>query len=174
MRALLDVNVLIALLDQGHAMHQSATRWFAGYGGDGWASCPITQNGCVRVMSHPSYPDPLPVGAVIDRLAEAIETGEHEFWPDDVSLLDGRIADPRRIHGPRQVTDVYLLALAVRRGGCFVSFDSSIPRTAIRGAEKKHLLALWRPAAPVDHHRVDHWCRSSLPEVKSTTAGERA
>ena len=142
MRALLDVNVLIALLDQDHSMHTPAHRWFAARAGDGWASCPITQNGCVRIMSHPNYPNPLKVGAIMERLGEAIVTAEHEFWPDDVSLLDSRIADRNRIHGPRQVTDLYLLALAVRQGGCFVSFDPSIPRTAIRGAERKHLIAL--------------------------------
>jgi len=142
MRALLDVNVLIALLDQDHSMHAPALRWFAARAGDGWASCPITQNGCVRIMSHPNYPNPLKVAAIIERLGEAIATDEHEFWPDDVSLLDSRIADRNRIHGPRQVTDLYLLALAVHQGGCFVSFDPSIPRTAIRGAERKHLIAL--------------------------------
>jgi len=136
------VNVLIALLDQDHSMHAQALRWFAARAGDGWASCPITQNGCVRIMSHPNYPNPLKVAAIIERLGEAIATDEHEFWPDDVSLLDSRIADRNRIHGPRQVTDLYLLALAVHQGGCFVSFDPSIPRTAIRGAERKHLIAL--------------------------------
>lgn len=142
MRALLDVNVLIALLDQDHSMHAAATDWLEDDGHDGWASCPITQNGCVRVMSHPSYPNPLPVAAIMDRLGEAIAAGEHEFWPDDVSLLDVRIADRKRIHGPRQVTDLYLLALAVRRGGRFVSFDGAIPRTAIRNAERTHLVTL--------------------------------
>ncbi len=123
-------------------MHAPALRWFAARAGDGWASCPITQNGCVRIMSHPNYPNPLKVAAIMERLGEAIATDEHEFWPDDVSLLDSRIADRNRIHGPRQVTDLYLLALAVHQGGCFVSFDPSIPRTAIRGAERKHLIAL--------------------------------
>ena len=142
MRALLDINVLIALLDQDHSMHAQAGRWFAAKASGGWASCPITQNGCVRIMAHPSYPNSLKVGAIIERLGEAIATAQHEFWVDDVSLLDSRIADRTRIHGPRQVTDLYLLALAVRRGGCFVSFDSSIPRTAVKGAEKKHLVTL--------------------------------
>jgi uncharacterized protein len=142
MRALLDVNVLIALLDQDHAMHGQAVRWFAAKAVDGWASCPITQNGCARVMSHPGYPNPLKVGAVMERLAEATATRQHQFWPDDISLLDAGVADPTRIHGPRQVTDLYLLALAVRRGGCFASFDAAIPRTAIKGAENKHLVIL--------------------------------
>jgi len=142
MRALLDINVLIALLDQDHSMHAQASRWFSAKAAGGWASCPITQNGCVRIMSHASYPNPLKVGAIMERLGEAIATARHRFWADDVSLLDASIADRTRIHGPRQVTDLYLLALAVRRGGCFVSFDSSIPRTAINGAEKKHLVTI--------------------------------
>ena len=142
MRALLDINVLIALLDQDHSMHGQAGSWFAVNAGSGWASCPITQNGCVRIMSHPSYPNPLQVGPIMERLGEAIATAQHQFWADDVSLLDSRVADPTRIHGPRQVTDLYLLALAVRHRGCFVSFDSSIPLTAIKGAEKKHMVAL--------------------------------
>jgi toxin-antitoxin system PIN domain toxin len=142
MRALLDINVLIALLDQDHSMHTQAGGWFAAAVGSGWASCPITQNGCVRIMSHPSYPNPLQVGAIMERLGEAIATAHHQFWADNISLLDPRVADRTRIHGPRQVTDLYLLALAVRQGGCFVSFDASIPRTAIKGAEKKHLVTL--------------------------------
>ena len=142
MRALLDVNVLIALLDADHALHPSATSWFAGHARAGWASCPITQNGCVRVMSHPGYPNALPVRSIIERLREACASAHHEFWPDDVSLLDGKVADAARIHGPRQLTDVYLLALAVRRGGQFVTFDGSVPREAVKGAERKHLLVL--------------------------------
>jgi uncharacterized protein len=142
MRALLDINVLIALLDQDHSMHEPAARWFAAKAVAGWASCPITQNGCVRIMSHPSYPNPLKVGAIMERLGEAIATDRHQFWADDISLLDARVADCNRIHGPRQVTDLYLLALAVRQAGCFVSFDSAIPRTAIKGAERKHLVTL--------------------------------
>lgn len=142
MRSLLDVNVLIALLDQDHSIHERARDWFAVHVRGGWASCPITQNGCARIMSHPGYPNPLPVGAVMERLREATATTHHQFWADDVSLLDARVADHTRIHGPRQLTDLYLLALAVRHRGCFVSFDSSIPLAAIKGAERKHLLAV--------------------------------
>jgi hypothetical protein len=93
-------------------------------------------------MSHPNYPNLLKVGAIMERLAEAIATAEHEFWPDDLILLDARVVDRERIHGPRQVTDLYLLALAVRHGGCFASFDASLPRTGVRGAERRHLIAL--------------------------------
>ena len=142
MRALLDVNVLIALLDADHSLHRRATEWFVGHARLGWASCPITENGCVRIMSHPGYPNPVAVRAVIERLREAAAGTRHEFWPDDVSLLDRDIADHRRIHGPRQITDLYLLALAVRHGGCFVTFDATVSRDAVTGAAERHLVAL--------------------------------
>ena len=141
-RALLDINVLIALLDPDHSLHQRARDWFGQNAASGWASCPLTQNGCMRIMSHPGYPNALPVRSVMERLREATSSAYHEFWPDGVSLLDPRITDGSRIHGPRQLTDVYLLALAVSRAGRFVSFDASVPVSAIKGAEKKHIIAL--------------------------------
>ena len=142
MRALLDVNVLIALLDADHSLHARATQWFGAHARAGWASCPITENGCVRIMSHPGYPNALPVRAVMERLAEASASRFHEFWPDDISLLDGQVTISTRIHGPRQITDVYLLALAVRHGGHFVTFDNSVAHSAVIGAEKRHVLVL--------------------------------
>jgi toxin-antitoxin system PIN domain toxin len=142
MRALLDVNVLIALLDADHTLHGAATAWFGRHGPGGWASCPITENGCVRIMSHPGYPNPLPVRAVIERLAEARASSLHEFWADDISVLDARIADPARIHGPRRITDVYLLALAIRHDGRFVTFDPAVARDAVIGADESRLLVL--------------------------------
>ena len=142
MRALLDVNVLIALLDPDHASHHTAMTWFVKHAEEGWASCPITQNGCVRIMSNPSYPNSLPVQAVVTRLAEACRAEVHEFWSDEVSLLDPEVVDSTRIHGPRQLTDIYLLALAVRHRGRFVTFDSGIPLAAVRNARPPHLVVL--------------------------------
>ncbi len=142
MRALLDVNVLIALLDADHASHSAARLWFEKHAKAGWASCPITQNGCIRIMSHPGYPNSLPVRAVVERLAEAASHELHEAWPDDVSLLDPAVADASRIHGPRQLTDLYLLALAVAHKGRLVTFDKAIPLEAARGAEKRNLVVL--------------------------------
>jgi uncharacterized protein len=141
-RALLDVNVLIALLDSDHASHHSAISWFSKHAIEGWASCPITQNGCIRIMSNPGYPNRLPAQAVIEHLAEACQQDIHEFWPDEVSLLDSEVVDSTRIHGPRQLTDVYLLALAVRHGGRLVTFDTGVPLAAVRKATRQKLLIL--------------------------------
>jgi predicted nucleic acid-binding protein len=78
-RAPLDVNVQIALLDADHSLHSRATQWFSGREKRGWATCPITENGCARVMSHPGYPNALPVRAIMQRLAEARTGSSHEF-----------------------------------------------------------------------------------------------
>lgn len=142
MRALLDVNVLIALLDAAHVGHTAATRWLAGQIEGGWASCPITQNGCIRIMSQPAYPGPLAAAAVAERLAEATRDPSHEFWADDISLLEPAAIDWQRVLGHRQVTDSYLLALAVRHQGRFVTFDRRIGIAAVPGAKAKHLAVL--------------------------------
>jgi len=142
MRALLDVNVLIALLDSDHSLHARATDWFRGAAPEGWASCPITQNGCVRIMSHPGYPNAFPIRSVVERLTAATEAEFHEFWPDDASILDSSLIDASRIHGPRQLTDVYLVALAVQHAGRFVTFDTGIPLAAAIRAKTRHLVVL--------------------------------
>ena len=93
MRALLDVNVLIALLDAQHLHHEAAVHWLKDNIRHGWATCPITQNGCLRTMAQPAYPNCLPASAVAERLREATATAHHQFWPDHVSLLDPQVAD---------------------------------------------------------------------------------
>jgi toxin-antitoxin system PIN domain toxin len=142
MRALLDVNVLIALLDADHVSHAAAKGWFAAHAEHGWASCPITQNGCVRIMSHPGYPNTRTVTEVAERLRGATVHPAHDFWPDDQSILDGSLIDVTRVHGPRQLTDTYLLALAVKRDGCLVTFDGAIPVNAVYGAMRRHIVTL--------------------------------
>ncbi len=139
MRALLDVNVLIALLDAGHVHHGAAMRWLSQEVGHGWASCPITQNGCIRIMSQPAYPGALPVGEVAARLKEAALDSSHRFWPDDIDLLQDQVVHWPHILGHRQLTDVYLLALAVKHGGRFVTFDARSSVDAVAGAGAQHL-----------------------------------
>lgn len=142
MRALLDVNVLVALLDADHADHRRARAWLEAEIGSGWASCAITQNGFVRVVSQPRYPSPVAIAAAIERIGRAARSEHHAFWPCDVSLLDAGVIDRRLLHAPRQVTDAYLLALAVAHGGRFVSFEGAIPLAAVVGAEAHHLVVL--------------------------------
>ncbi len=142
MRALLDVNVLIALLDAGHVHHRLAMDWLESAVRHGWASCPITQNGCIRIMSHPEYPNPFPTSQVAERLGEAAAGEEHEFWPDEISLLDTQVFNWSYILAPREVTDVYLLALAVHNRGRLVTFDRGIGIEAVKNANNDNLLIL--------------------------------
>ena len=114
MRALLDVNLLIALLIAGHVHHSAATHWLAEHLSNGavagWASCPLTQNGCLRILSNRAYAGHQPLAAVAARLTEATTTTHHEFWPDDLSVLEpSRFAHDRWL-ASRQITDAYLLA----------------------------------------------------------------
>lgn len=141
-RALLDVNVLLALLDSDHADHAHAQQWAAEGLRGGWASCAVTENGFVRVLSQPRYPSPVPAAQAADLLAEAAAGGDHAFWNCDLSILSTEQIDLRRIHSGRHLTDAYLLALATRQDGRLVTFDRSIPASAVPAARAEHLLVL--------------------------------
>jgi toxin-antitoxin system PIN domain toxin len=141
-RSLLDVNVLIALLDAAHIHHALATTWLQRAIGTGWASCPITQNGCIRIMSQPAYPGALAAADVAQRLGEAAAGPAHQFWPADIDLVQVGAVDWQRVLGHRQVTDVYLLALAVRRAGRLVTFDRRITAAAVPGASAAQLVVI--------------------------------
>ena len=142
MRALLDVNVLVALLDADHIHHGMARDWLGANIADGWASCAVTQNGCIRILSQPNYPHALAPSDVAARLKEATEAPFHHYWTDAPSLLTSSLVDWQHVHGSTQVTDAYLLGLAVHHGGRLVTFDHSVPRRAIPGADPEHLLLL--------------------------------
>jgi hypothetical protein len=137
MRALLDVNVVIALLDPDHAFHERAHAWWAAQAKSGWASCPIVENGVVRSMSHPGYSQGarFTPGDLISRLRTFATQTNHEFWPDDVSLRDGKLFTAERIHSSRQLTDLYLLALAGKHAGRLATFDQGIAISAVCGAK---------------------------------------
>ena len=141
-RALLDVNVLLALLDRDHIDHATARWWLEREIEWGWASCPITENGFVRVISQARYPSPITPAQAMELLRRACSGPHHAFWPCDVSVLDHEKIDPTRILGPRQVTDSYLLALATANDGRFVTFDRSVPLPAVRGATPANLTIL--------------------------------
>jgi len=142
---LLDVNVLIALLDPAHVNHDQAHHWFGQHAkAHGWATCPLTENGLVRILSNPRYPniDWLPRD-ILQHLHHFLvpELG-HEFWPDSVSLGDATLFRHEFIVSHKQLTDVYLLGLAMKRGGALVTFDRSIPLAAVAGADARNLVVL--------------------------------
>lgn len=141
-RALLDVNVLLALLDADHLDHDRAWEWADTELADGWASCAITENGFVRIISQPRYPSPISPHRAVDLLRTSRDGSDHAFWPCDVSSLDPEVLTTERIHGPRQLTDAYLLALAVHHDGRFVTFDRRVGGDAVPGARPEHLVAL--------------------------------
>lgn len=142
MRALFDVNVLIALLDRDHVHHAAATVWRDKHIDHGWASCPITQNGCLRIMSQPRYPNSLPVHAIVERLRGATSTTHHSFIPDNLSLLDSSLIEHRRLLSPNQLTDVYLLALATENACRFVTFDQAVPTAAAKVSGRENLVVI--------------------------------
>jgi toxin-antitoxin system PIN domain toxin len=141
MRALLDINVIIALLDPDHTFHDRAHAWWAQNQAEGWASCPITENGVVRIMSNPAYSERarFTPADLIARLQTFASQTSHAFWPDDISLRDANIFAPERILGSRQLTDVYLLALATKHGGTFATFDGNIPVAPARSSVADNL-----------------------------------
>ena len=142
MRALYDVSVLIALLDENHKAHDSALKWALDNAGQGWASCPITQNGCLRILSQSKYQNPLSFAEALGRLISAVSTPHHQFFTDDISLLDETMISHPSISSHSELTDVYLLALAVAHGARFVTLDTHIPRSAVMGATPEHLVEI--------------------------------
>jgi hypothetical protein len=138
---LLDVNVLIALIDPGHIQHDRAHEWFAKSGNKAWASCPLTENGVLRIVGHSRYPSsPGTPAAVAELMSSFLALPGHEFWPDDVSLFDSE-----RVHGARllnsgQVTDTYLLALAAAHGGQLATFDRNLVADAVVNGSQSLLL----------------------------------
>jgi toxin-antitoxin system PIN domain toxin len=139
--ALLDVNVLVALFDPDHVHHDAAHTWFATARSHGWATCPLTENGLVRVLSNPAYsPSPELPGGVLERLTVFRQSGGHAFWAADLWLGEPRLLAPGASLSHRNVTDVYLLALAVRRDARLATFDRGIPLAAVEGASPRHLV----------------------------------
>ncbi len=140
---LLDVNVLIALFDPNHLHHDSAHAWFNSVGPRGWASCPLTQNGFVRVLSNPAYAGRrTTVADAAARLRRFMEASHHQFWSDHLSILDPTRVVADQLAGHREITDAYLLALAVDRHGALATFDAHVRLSAVVGAEAHHLEVL--------------------------------
>ncbi len=137
---LLDVNVIIALCDPAHPHHSSARGHFVtGLTRDGWATCPLVENGFLRIFGARSYPggpgSPEVARTVLDRLQHA---GGHQSWPDEVSLMDSHRFP--FLPSSKHLTDLYLLGLAVKRGGCLATFDAGIDASLVPGGTAAYRL----------------------------------
>jgi toxin-antitoxin system PIN domain toxin len=125
--ALLDVNALIALFWPDHGFHDRAITWFDDNAGSGWATCPLTQAGFVRIISNPAFSVTAPTPReAIELLKTNLAHPKHQFWPEDVAL--SLCVEPfvKSIHGHQQITDAYLLGMVRRRKGRLVTFDRGV------------------------------------------------
>jgi uncharacterized protein len=133
---LLDTNLLIALLWPSHEHHQVAVKWFGRHRGRGWATCPLTQSGFVRIVSNPVFSrDAVQPREAVHVLAANLAATDHSFWADDVPLPEAVAFTGFRLVGHQQVSDAYLLGLAIRKGGMLATLD-------------RHIALLTEPAAP--------------------------
>ncbi|MGH9155912.1 MAG: TA system VapC family ribonuclease toxin [Acidimicrobiales bacterium] len=148
MRLLLDVNVLVALAWPNHVHHQVARNWFGDRAGDGWATCPPTESGFVRVSSNPVLPHAVTPAEAFELLHRLRGVGSHAFLSDDISLVGSEHADRSRIASHRLVTDAHVLAVARRHGGALATFDRGIRRSLSRGRRDETIVLVGDGSAP--------------------------
>lgn len=141
-RFLLDVNVLIALIDPAYVQHDRAHEWFASSGRQAWATCPLTENGVLRIVGHARYPNSPGTPAAVAELMRGLRAlPGHEFWPDDLTVFDVQRIHSERLLDSAQVTDSYLLALASAHGGKLATFDRRLVTSAVvNGSQAIHLI----------------------------------
>ena len=140
MRALFDLNFLVAFLDPGHDHHRRAQDWWSANAELGWATYPLTENGFVRILSRPVYPNQLQPFQAAALLRAATKIGDHRFFPDLISLRDDQLFDLSAVRGHNQLTDIYLLGLAVACSARLITFDRSLHYAGARSAEGRHLV----------------------------------
>ena len=147
MTTLLDVNTLVALAWPNHVHHVAAQRWFRDRHAEGWATCPLTESGFVRVSSSPraTQESKSPAEAVL-LLRRLVALDGHAFWADDVSLARDEHLAVERMVGYRQVTDAHLLVLAIHHGGRLVTFDRAIRTLVPPDRDPDELLLVLEPS----------------------------
>ena len=134
---LLDVNVLIALVDPAHIQHDQAHDWFARVGHKAFSTCPLTENGLIRIIGHPKYPNSHgPPSVALQSLAAIRGLPGHKFWPDDLSIADAEFFAPELLSSHSRVTDSYLLALAHAKGGRLATMDQKLATEVVPGGKK--------------------------------------
>lgn len=143
MRLLLDVNVLIALFDDDHFFNAKARALFARTKLK-IATCPLVENGVMRVLNAPRYSKRGALGfeLVREHLNRLCAGTDHAFWPDDLSIRTPGVIRFEHLLGHNQLTDAYLLALAIKHGGSLATFDQTVALSAVHGARNAHLTLL--------------------------------
>ena len=131
---LVDVSVLVALCDPAHEFHDKASTWFNAARASGWATCPLTENGLVRIFGHPAYPGGPGSPAKARPLLQAfVRTPAHVFWGDELSICDSAAFPSLAQTSAASLTDLYLLALALHHGARFATFDRRIDPSVLTG-----------------------------------------
>ena len=141
---LLDTNLLIALFWPSHKRHDVAVKWFTLHRARGWATCPVTQAGFVRVASNPAFSrDAVQPREAIQVLSANTVAEDHTFWPDGLPVAEAAAFAGVRLMGHQQVIDAYLLGLAFRRGGVLATLDQHIlALTEPKSSERKALVTV--------------------------------
>jgi toxin-antitoxin system PIN domain toxin len=124
-----DVNVIVALLDAEHQFHREAMAWFREARQKGWATCPLTENGTIRVLSRPQYPGlRISVSQAAELLRALVRSSasSHVFWQDSLSILNETVYDLGMLQGYGQITDIYLLGLCQHNGGTLLTMDKGV------------------------------------------------
>jgi toxin-antitoxin system PIN domain toxin len=140
---LLDVNVLIAMTWPSHEAHGKVQHWLSGRGGEKWASCPFTQTAFVRILANPSFsPNALTTANALTLLQSNLGHPAHQFWPDDIGLMDAIALVQAKIVGHQQVTDAYLLGLAIYKKGKLATLDHKLPTLLSERISTRHLVTV--------------------------------
>jgi hypothetical protein len=140
---LLDVNVLVALMWAPHECHQRAQEWFANHARFGWATCPLTEAGAVRILSNPAFSrDAATPQQALSVLTENLKRPSHQFWPDAISITEAVGLVGVQLAGHRQVTDFYLLGLALHRKARFATLDRGVAAVGATGSRVAEAITL--------------------------------
>ncbi|MFH1760530.1 MAG: TA system VapC family ribonuclease toxin [bacterium] len=135
---LLDINMLIALAWPSHIHHDIAHNWFLKNSKSGWSTCPLTQIGFIRISSNPKIiPHAVSPAEAVASLYEMTEHKAHKFWPDNISIKDSAFLISDLLFGHRQVTDAYLLSLAIYNRGRLITMDKSL-RSLLKKESRHH------------------------------------
>lgn len=144
---LLDVNVLLAWLWPAHEAHKTAHSWMNNHRHEAWATCPATEMGFLRIVTTPSFSPNAPAwDEAIKILRQYTQASpKYSFWQDSLTLAEMDLRLGKRIKGPNQITDAYLLALAISNHGRMVTFDYRMQSLAPKGSAEHDALVILRP-----------------------------